>query len=565
MCAVPRLTLDHREPGAVTDILRLLQTDRSTGALRGTLYVTCLAGLSNAVLLGLINLAAADAAEGTRIDLSLLLMYGLAFAIYTMSNRASLRQANEIVQARIAELRLRLTDKIRRAELRTVEQMGRSQLYAVVAHETNHLAQNFPLLVSAAQGLFLLAFCLLYIAALSAVAFVAIAALVSAGLYWFARQRQALNESMVGVHAQEAAMLESLTHVTEGFASIRLNAARNDALFASYTRIVDQLESVVVGIGGRWALLILFANAFLYALLGIVVLVLPLFFDGYSDTIYKVAAAAIFCVWPVGAITAAAPLYSRATVGLGHVFRLEDTLDASLAGGGARPVPSRSRFGDFRQIRYEEIAFAYRDAAGSDDFRVGPWSLQLRRGELLFLLGSNGSGKSTALKLMSGLYPPAGGRIVVDGVAVDPGTLQEFRELFSCIFPDFHLFDRLHGLEHVEPAQVEALIARMGLVEKVSFAGGRFSTQDLSTGQRKRLAMIVTLLEDREIAFFDEWAADQDAHFREQFYAEILPGLKARGKTVVVVTHDDRFWHVADRTVTLDLGQVVESDRPAGS
>jgi len=490
-------------------------------------------------------------------------MYALAFAIYTMTNRASLRDANRFVQQRIGELRLRLTDKIRRAELRTLEQMGRGQLYAVVAQETNHLAQNFPLLVSAAQGLFILVFCFLYIAALSPVSFLVIAAVVAAGLLWFGRQRRALSEEMTSVHAQEGAMLESLTHVTEGFPAIRLNADKNDALFARYTQIVDGLESLVVGIGGRWAVLILFSNAFLYALLGVVVFVLPIFFQGYTDTIYKIAAAAIFCVWPVGAITSAAPLYSRASVGLGHVFRLEDLLDANALAGSSRPVPARSRFSGFRRIRFEGIGFTYRDAAGNDSFGIGPWTLELERGELLFLLGGNGSGKSTALKVMAGLYPPTTGRILVDDVPVDGDSLQEYRELFSCIFPDFHLFERLHGLDAVDPAQVTALIARMGLADKVAYAEGRFSTQDLSTGQRKRLAMIVTLLEDREICFFDEWAADQDAHFRAAFYEQILPELKARGKTIVVVTHDDRFWHLADRTVTLDLGRVVAADTPA--
>ena len=527
------------------------------------MYVTCLAGLANAVLLSLINLAAADAATGKPVDASLLLLYALGFAIYTVANRASLRRSNEFVQGRIGELRLRLTDKIRRAELRVLEQMGRGRLYAVVAQETNHLAQNFPLLVGAAQGLFLLVFCLLYIATLSAVSFLVVAAFTAAGLLLFQRRRQALNEAMASVHAQEGAMLESLTHVTEGFPAIRLNADRNDALFARYTRIVDDLEALVVGIGGKWVVLLLFSNAFLYALLGVVVFVLPGFFQGYTDVIYKVAAAAIFCVWPVGAITGAAPLYSRATIGLGHVFRLEDMLDANALAGGARAMPQRSHFSGFREIRFEEIGFAYKDAAGNDSFTTGPWNLQLRRGELLFLLGGNGSGKSTALKLMCGLYPADTGRIVVDGTAVETATLQQHRELFSCIFPDFHLFERLYGLDHAEPAHVTALIARMGLAEKVAFAGGRFSTQELSTGQRKRLAMIVTLLEDREICFFDEWAADQDAHFRAAFYEEILPELKQRGKTVVVVTHDNRFWHLADRTVTLDLGRVVSAGLPA--
>jgi putative ATP-binding cassette transporter len=228
--------------------------------------------------------------------------------------------------------------------------------------------------------------------------------------------------------------------------------------------------------------------------------------------------------------------------------------------GWVNTLTAPSCFSGFGSISFDGIGFSYRDPARESSFTTGPWSLQLHRGELLFLLGGNGSGKSTALKLMSGLYPLDSGCIRVDGIALAPEVLQEYRELFSCIFPDFHLFDRLHGLDHVDPEQVRRLIARMELSDKVGFEAGRFSTQELSTGQRKRLAMIVALLEDREIYFFDEWAADQDAHFRTAFYTEILPELKQRGKTVVVVTHDDRFWHLSDRTVTLDLGQMVGSE-----
>ncbi len=104
---------------------------------------------------------------------------------------------------------------------------------------------------------------------------------------------------------------------------------------------------------------------------------------------------------------------------------------------------------------------------------------------------------------------------------------------------------------------MERLIERMQLGGKVGFENDRFTTRDLSTGQRKRLAMIVGMLEDREVYIFDEWAADQDAHFREKFYSEILPDFKARGKTVLAVTHDDHYWHLCDRRIVLDLGMIL--------
>ncbi|MBS1159646.1 MAG: putative transporter ATP-binding protein yojI [Proteobacteria bacterium] len=545
------------------NILRLLQTGRP-GGLTGALYVTCLAGLANAVLIGLINMAAEEAALGEPVGARLMILYVLAFAIYTLANRASLRRANDFLQHRLGDLRLRLADKIRRSELRTLEGLGRGQLYAIVAQETNHLSQNFPLLVAASQSLFLLVFCLFYIATLSLISFLVVSLVTVIALWLFYSRRAALNLAMTSVHAQEGAMLESLTHFTEGFQEIRLNGSKNDALFARYTRIVDDLQSLVVGIGGKWVILLLFSNAFLYGLLGVVIFVLPGFFSGYTDIIYKIAAAAIFCVGPVTAVTSAAPLFSRASIGLGHAFRLEETLDSGIARQPRQQADVPSRFGGFARIDFVGIGFAYRDAEGAQTFSTGPWDLQLQRGERLFLLGGNGSGKSTALKLMCGLYPVESGRILVDGTPVEASAMQAYRELFAGIFPDFHLFDRLHGLEQVAPERVQALIERMELSDKVSYANGRFSTQDLSTGQRKRLAMIVALLEDREIYFFDEWAADQDAHFRAAFYTEILPELKERGKTVVVVTHDDRFWHLSDRSVSLDLGRVMPAGPRAG-
>jgi putative ATP-binding cassette transporter len=344
-----------------------------------------------------------------------------------------------------------------------------------------------------------------------------------------------------------------LQHYTDGFQEIRLNADKNDALHKRFKRVLNDLERVVVGIGGKWAVLLLFSNAFLYALVGVVVFVLPIFFQGYTDTIYKIVAASIFLVGPVAAVTSAAPLFAKANIGLGHVFELEqrlnrDDVPVTVPGDETNPFLS------FKTITLEGIQFSYRDVGHNAIFTTGPWTLDIHRGERLFVLGGNGSGKSTALKLIANLYESDGGQILVDGVSITDVSRPNYRALFSCIFTDFHLFDRLYGLEGVSPSRVNDLIRWMELEDKVEFTNGQFSTLELSTGQRKRLAMIVSLLEDREIYLFDEWAADQDAHFREIFYTEILAQLKEQGKTVLVVTHDDRYWHLSDRTLNLEIG-----------
>lgn len=534
------------------NILRLLWTGSFVGATNEIL-VTLLAGLGNTVLIGLVNMAAERAAFGRPIGLRLVLMYVLGFAIFYMAERSSLRAANALLQIRLAALNLRLADKVRTAELRAIERLGRGRLLAIIGQETSHLARTFPLLASAAQSLVLLVFCLIYIALLSWASFVVVSGVTAIGLVLFALRRARLRREMVRVHAQEAAMLDMVAHVTDGFQEIRLNADRNDALYRQASEAADRLRTTVTGIGRDWAGLLMFSNAYLYALLGVVVFVLPSFFAGYTDVIYKIAAIAFFSVGPILAVTSSAPLFDRANIGLGHVFALERELERES--GQVQPPASAPRFEDFQHISLEAVEFAF--GPTPESFRVGPLDLTLRRGELVFLTGGNGSGKSTTLKLLCGLYEPSTGCACVDGVPVTPDTLQAYRENFSCVFTDFHLFPRAYGMEHADPAQVNALLARLDIADKVTFADGAFSTQALSTGQRKRLALVVALLEDRPILLLDEFAADQDADHREIFYNELLPELKREGKTVVAVTHDDRYWAVADRRIQLDLGRMA--------
>jgi putative pyoverdin transport system ATP-binding/permease protein len=93
----------------------------------------------------------------------------------------------------------------------------------------------------------------------------------------------------------------------------------------------------------------------------------------------------------------------------------------------------------------------------------------------------------------------------------------------------------------------------MELEQKTGIVGRTFSDVNLSTGQRKRLAMIALVLERRPICIFDEWAADQDVHFRQKFYQVILPWLKSQGKTVIAVTHDERYFDAADQRIHLEV------------
>ncbi|MBN9669604.1 cyclic peptide export ABC transporter [Roseibium aggregatum] len=538
------------------NILRLLR-DGPPASRRMILVLATLSGFGNAGLVGLVNDAAERSLVGMTVEPRLLVAYVLALLFFLLSNRSALHQANRFVQSRLEATRRRIVNKIRKADLRTLERLGKGDVYVTVAQETDHLSQTLPLLIGAAQSALLVLFLFFYIAALSFVSFLVIATFTALGVRFFLSRQKALTVSLGEVHHREAEMLDSLMHFTLGFQEIRLNADKNDALFAHFSAVTGRLKEVVIRLGGRWVTLLQFSNAFIFMLVGVVVFVLPIFFSGYTDTIYKITAAAVFSLGPIAAIISVVRLVGRAEAGLGHVYDLERRLDR----GAPRPVgPSpreRSPFRDFSTIELDGVAFKYIDADGNITFQAGPLDLSLQRGETIFLTGGNGSGKSTALKLLCGLYKPAEGRILCDGIEIGDDNRQEYREIFSCIFTDFHLFDRLYGIADADREDVERLIARMELSDKVGFENGRFTTRELSTGQRKRLAMIVSLLEDREVYIFDEWAADQDAHFREVYYTEMLPDFKARGKTVLAVTHDDRYWSCCDRRLSLDLGTIL--------
>ncbi len=209
------------------------------------------------------------------------------------------------------------------------------------------------------------------------------------------------------------------------------------------------------------------------------------------------------------------------------------------------------------------MSHVYKGEKSGDSFTLGPLDLSFGTGQIVFFIGGNGSGKTTLAKLMTGLYAPESGEIRLDGKPITNDSRDSFRQLFSAVFSDFYLFDKLTGLKADDLDAAERHLSRLQLDGKVKIQDGTLSTVDLSHGQRKRLALLAAYLEDRPIYFFDEWAADQDPHFKKIFYLEILAELKASGKTVFVISHDDQYYSLGDRLIKLDYGQVEwDSDSP---
>jgi putative ATP-binding cassette transporter len=255
------------------------------------------------------------------------------------------------------------------------------------------------------------------------------------------------------------------------------------------------------------------------------------------------------------------PQLTRANVALKKVKELGFTLESREPEEAVTAVPPTKPWG---KLELEAVTHRYNREGEADAFVLGPINLTLNQGEMVFVVGGNGSGKTTLVKLLTGLYTPESGAIFLDGLPIGAANKETYRQYFSVVFSDFYLFDQMLGL--IGPAldeEAREYLKQLKLSHKVEIKNGKLSTTDLSQGQRKRLALLTAYLEDRPICIFDEWAADQDPQFKNLFYMKLLPELKAKGKTVIVISHDDRYYQVADRIIKLDDGQVVSDSRPA--
>lgn len=525
------------------------------------LALTLIAGVANAFLVVAVTVVGGQVAQGQRPGLLLWLGFAAAFLLYYLCNKYALMRATAAIEALLNRLRLQVVDKLRRSELQTVNRLGRGRLYALVATETNHLSVTFPLLVDAFQQSVLLAVALLYLLYLSPAAFGVFALSVLVGLLSYKTIDRRFRDLQVLLGRMQGRMLDVVADIIHGGKELRLNSRRGEAVERASRKLSFSVEAMLIRAGEHWAALILLGSLVTYLMLGVVGFTFPPYVGGYSVIVFELLPVLLFCMGALTKIVAQSPMFLRAEVGLQAIMEVERELSAAVGIDPEAAWEAAPAFRDFREIAYDGIAFTYRSPAGEETYRVGPLDLAVRRGEVIFLVGGNGSGKSTALRMMTGLFACEAGEIRVDGRALSQAGsggrgLAGFRELFSAIFVDFHLFDRLYGLEEADPAEVERLISEMGLAGKVRFEDGRFSRLHLSTGQRKRLALIAALLEDRPVYVFDEWSAEQDAAFRQYFYETVIPGLRARGKLVIAATHDERYHHVADRVVKLDLGRI---------
>ena len=580
-------------------ILRTVFSYAPAGFIRAAL-LGGLSGATFAVVLALANQAIVEVGTPSGLlGLGFLLACLAAFATSALSQIMLVRIAQSIVR----ELQARVVGEILRTPLRTLERIGQTRLLAALTADIEALSRAAPWIARVLVNGAILVACFVYLGWLSAPLTGLLFAVLVVGGFGYSRLTMRGMRFVRLAHRARDALYGHFRAVLEGKKELKLHQNWRRRFLERLLEDARRFEharvqaSSIFAVTGSWAV-----TLFLLAI-GFTVFVAPEVVTLPGAVRVQFALCILFMLTPLRSLINGMPELAQAGVALARVSELglrlipedleRDGIEAGPASGSssqgrlraaspgmrrsARPrddhlmgegASSEGRlnpFAGFQTLQLRQASFQFEADDGEAGFVLGPIDLEVKRGEVLFVIGGNGSGKSTLSKLLSGLYPCDQGALLVDGAPVSHVDLESYRSLFSAVFSDYYLFDELlgsHRPSFVQEAQEQ--LERWELTHKVEVRNDRFSTISLSAGQRKRLALVASLLEDRPICLFDEWAADQDPVFKALFYESVLSELQKRGKTVIAITHDDRYFGAADRCVRLESGRVVSDGRAPG-
>lgn len=538
----------QKYPGLINIILENADTP-----IRTMLIYTVISGIANAILLSVFN-SAANSAEKGSVNIKYLALFGVTILIFFITKKYILKKSVTIVENSIYNIRMRVLGKLRNCELSSIEDIGKADIFTSVSHDANFISQSAAVIVNAFQACILVAFTLVYIAFLSFWAFLTTIGILYIAISFYMRRQKGVNVALQQATENETALYNHIENLIDGFKEIKISRRKNDEFFDDVKATAKEGKKIKIHSGLQFAVGYMFSEMTFYILLGTVVFLLPQFNEMFTGELTRLTAAILFIIGPLENIVTTVPLFIKANVASQNIQMLEDRIErAQITTRGATPMS----LPPLESISARQITYSYTDEDKQSTFLLGPIDFDIKKGELICIVGGNGSGKSTFLKVLTSLYIADSGTLSYNDYPVNTVGIEQYRSVFSVIFTDFHLFPKIYGVPGINKEKVMEYIRLMKLENKTSFDGENFSNVRLSTGQKKRLALICVLLEDRPFMIFDEVTADQDPEFKKYFYFEILPELKRKGKTVIMVSHDDKYFEQFDRVIKMEYGKIV--------
>lgn len=488
-----------------------------------------------------------------------------AVVLLVLSRLVSRNLLDWLSMRAIMRIRYNLARNILSLPLKRIEDLGVPKIMAYVFDDVVRIGAGLSGLPNFLGHVIVLIGAMIYLGFVSTVGLAALLTVLVLGVTCY----RWLLARAVNAQRDARSARDELYNLTGGMArgakELRFNAHRQSHFFKkSFSSSLDRhfqksLAGAIFATAGLTLSQVLY-----FVCLGVIVFAVPQFAALDSAALMKFAVIVLYLPAPIEGIV---QFFSTLTAAQVSIERLQHlgVLDENLH--RHEDPPAIVDHGPVESISVASLEYTHRHAeTGERDFHVGPLDLTFRPGEIVFFIGGNGSGKTTSAKLIASLYEADSGTILLNGQPISADNIDWYRQHFAGVFSDYHVFDAYpsdpQGRDQEFASTTTNYLERLELDQVVRFENGVLSTTTaLSTGQRKRLALLVVLLEDKPVVVFDEWASDQDPAFREFFYLTLLPELAAHGKVVVIITHDDDYFAVADRIVTFRYGK-VESDRP---
>lgn len=516
-----------------------------------------ISGGCSAMLISLINRAISDNSNGN------LVWYFAGLAILALlSGFVSQFLLIYLSQEAVYNLRLSLSRGILSTPLRNLEELGANRLLATLTDDVGTLSNTIFLIPFLCVDIAVVVGCLTYLSTISGTVFVVVFCFLVLTIGTVQLLLNKMRKFFDLAREEQDILFKHFRSITDGIKELKLHSLRRQEFFteelqgsadASRNYNVTALNTGAVAIG--------VGQLLFFMLMGLLLFVLPKFVPVSTPVLSAYILTSTYLMSPFQNILQRLPAIFRANTSVEKIERMGLALASQAEINSTVKLPET---GQWKTLELNRVIHSYPGEKEDSNFILGELNLKFHPGQLVFIIGGNGSGKSTLAKLITGLYIPESGKILLDSQPITEENREWYRQHFSAIYSDFYLFERLLGMtNHDLDKQAAEYLREFHLENKVQVKDGVLSTTALSQGQRKRLALLTAYLEDRPIYLFDEWASDQDPFFRDIFYKQLLPELKRRGKTVFVISHDDRYFDLADRAIKLDYGK-VEYDRSNG-
>lgn len=485
-------------------------------------------------------------------DSGLYLYFILGILLFTVCAYLVRKRLVLLTNNLVYEKRMTIITKLLQAPYDKLESLEEGKVEAALNNDTEVISGVVNMFVNCLTGIITIVSCLTYLGTINIYGLLASLGIIGVAIWMFLVTSRKAEISWEKSRDIQNIFFKFIHHLTHGFKELYINSRKRSEFSDDMGQSCAQYRDTRMEGEYKYVGVFIIGEILFIAVIGIVVFTFSILFPNIQgNTLRTYVLVYLYMGGIVNSEIYLIPQFVRVSISWRRINGL--IKEISLL----ETVPSPVKQPDATQrpiLELKNVTYQYKNESG-EQFSIGPIDWVFKAGEIYFITGGNGSGKSTLAKLITGIYRPDSGEILVNGEKIDSSTLGSY---FSTVFSDFYLFEKLYGINYqAKQDEIAKYLKTLRIDDKLQITNGSFSTVKLSAGQRKRVALLISYLEDHQVFLFDEWAADQDPEFRKFFYQTLLPELKERGKMVIAITHDDRYYNVADRVIKMEMGQIV--------